>query len=220
MELQMIWRVLRRRWLLILIPMIVAAIWILPDFLSPSQTTSGGFTTSIRYSAAQEFNFPNRDGDYQDVWLASEFTVNAFTEWVRTSSFRNEVQNNLGGNLDLSPLVIQADNSRSVGVIYLSYPSAPELDVIAQSAQAVLRNTNQTYFPQLGGDPAQVTILDEPIITPAPAPLTNRFAPLIRLGVALVIGLGLGFLVEYLDQRILDREDLETSGIPVLISIP
>ena len=220
MELQIIWRVLRRRWLLILIPMIVAAILILPDFLSSSQTTSGGFTTNIRYSAAQEFNFPNRDGDYQDVWLASEFTVNAFAEWVRTSSFRNEVQNNLGGNLDLSPLVIQADNSRSVGVIYLSYPSAPELDVIAQSAQAVLQNANQTYFPQLGGDPAQVTILDEPIITPAPAPLTNRFAPLIRLGVALVIGLGLGFLAEYLDQRIHDREDLETSGIPVLISIP
>ena len=91
MELTLIIRILRRRWWLILIPVVIALIVAVPDFLNRGSAVSGGFTTQIRYSAAQQFNLPARDGDYQDVWLASELTVNAFTDWVRSGSFREEI---------------------------------------------------------------------------------------------------------------------------------
>ena len=92
MELLMIVRVLLRRWYLVLIPVVVAAVLVVPDMLGDGPAVSGGYTTTIRYTAAQTLEaIPDRQGDYQDVWLASELTVRAFTEWVRTGRFAEEV---------------------------------------------------------------------------------------------------------------------------------
>lgn len=220
MEFMLLIRVLRRRWWIILIPVVVAIILVIPSFLSSGSAVSGGFNTQIRYSAAQEFNLPERDGDYQDVWLASELTVNAFTDWVRSSSFRDEIQNELGTAIDLRPLGISADNARSIGVIYLSHTDRDALESVANTVIGVLVSRNQAYFPQLGGDPAQVTILEAPQILDAPPPLTNRFAPLIRVGVALIAGLFLAFAVEYFDPTVHHRDELTKLGLPIIASIP
>ncbi len=220
MELKLFWLMLRRRWWLILIPVVVVAVITLPDLFNRDVTVSGGFNTTIRYSAAQEFNLPNRDGDYQDVWLASELTVNAFTDWVRSSSFLSEIALDVGESIDLNQLGIAADNARSVGVIFLSYPSEDGLQQIAETAINVLVNRNQVYFPQLGGEPAQITLLDEPLITLAPPPIVNRLEPFIRIGIALIAGLMLAFLVEYIDKTIYNRDDLESQGFQVIATIP
>jgi len=220
MELILIIRVLLRRWWLILLPVIVAAIFVVPDFLDDGSAVSGGFATQIKYSAAQEDNL-DREGDYQDVWLASEFVVNAFTEWVRGNAFRRELETALAGeNIDLALMGISSDNERSIGVIDLSYPDDTGLQMIANAVMDVLQNRNQEYFPQLGGDPAQVTLLDTPVIVPQAPPLTNRFAPLIRLALALAGGIVLAFAVEYFDQTFHYRDEVEAIGLPVLTSIP
>ena len=221
MEIVLLIRILRRRWWLILIPVVIATILVIPSFLSNGSAVSGGFTTEIRYSAAQEFNLPERDGDYQDVWLASELTVNAFTDWIRSNRFRDEIQNGLSDTtIDLGALGIAADNARSVGVIYLSYPEQEKLESIANTVMLVLASRNQEYFPQLGGESAQVTILDEPQIASAPPPLTNRFAPLIRIAIALIVGLALAFVAEYFDQTIHHQDELDKLGLPTLARIP
>jgi len=221
MELVLLIRILRRRWWLILIPVIVATLIVIPSFLNSGSAVSGGFTTQIRYSAAQEFNLPQRDGDYEDVWLASELTVNAFTDWVRSNRFRDEIRNSLSDpNIDLGLMGIAADNARSVVVIYLSHPDEDALKSIANSVMLVLASRNQEYFPQLGGEPAKVTILDQPAIASAPPPLTNRFAPLIRIGMALFGGLLLAFAVEYFDPTIHHQDELNKLGLPILSSIP
>lgn len=221
MEIVLLIRILRRRWWLIVIPVMVATVLVIPSFFNSGSAVSGGFNTQIRYSAAQQFNLPERDGDYQDVWLASELTVNAFTDWVRSSSFREEVQTQLGDSpIELGLMGIAADNARSVGVIYLSYPEADGLATLSNTVISVLVNRNQAYFPQLGGDPAQVTILEQPTINAAPPPLTNRFAPLIRIGVTLIAGLFLAFAVEYFDPTVHHRDELEKLGLPIIASIP
>jgi len=221
MEIIGLLRILRRRWWLLLLPVMIVTILVIPDFLSSGSAVSGGFNTQIRYSAAQEFNLPQRDGDYQDVWLASELTVNAFTDWVRSNSFREELGNELSSNeIDMNLLGIAADNARSVGVIYLSHPDGDALDAVANAVITVLATENQAYFPQLGGDPAQVTILDEPVITPSPPPLTNRFAPLIRIGIALILGIALMFVAEYLDQTVHHQDELDKLGLNTIGSIP
>src|SRR5215510_1650504 len=92
MELMLILRMLRRRWWLVAVPTLIVAAVAIPDLLSSGRTAAGGFTTTIRYSAAQVLAaIPDRKGDYQDVWLASELAVNAMTDWVRTSSFVSEI---------------------------------------------------------------------------------------------------------------------------------
>src|SRR4051794_9886776 len=117
MELMLILRVLLRRWWLVLIPVVIVAIFVVPDFLR-NRGAAGGFTVTVRYSAAQVLNIPGRDGDYQDVWLASELAVNAMTDWVRTSSFVQEIKAETDRqNVTINPaaLGIAADNKRSVG---------------------------------------------------------------------------------------------------------
>jgi len=224
MELWLILRVLLRRWWLVLIPPLVVTAIVVPDFLRNRGAASGGFATVVNYSAAQVLEaIPGRDGDYQDVWLASELTVNALTAWVQTTSFKREVAAKLAGQgLEIDPfsLNIVGDNERSVGRLYISWPDEGQLPLIAQAALDVLQTRSGDYFPQLGQQPAQVTLLDEPVITPAPPPIVDRLGPFIRLGLAFIVGVGLAFLAEYLDPTVRDKSDVEALGLTVITSIP
>lgn len=214
-------RIVLRRWWLIVLPVVLAAVIAIPELISASNANTGGFTAQIRYSAAQNFNLPERDGDYTDVWLASEHTVDALTDWVRSSSYRDEIQTQLADQeATLDSLQVAADNVRNVGVIYFSHNNSESLRAIVDAALLVLTSRSQTYFPQLGGESAQVTILDQPTITAAPASLTNRLKPLIQLGIALLIGLALAFFAEFVDPTIYHQDDLRRLGMPLLGSIP
>jgi hypothetical protein len=223
MELINIARILLRRWWLIAIPVIITAVWAAPDILNRG-TTSAGFSTVIHYSAAQQPEaMPPRDGDFQDIWLASELTVNALTAWVQTGSFRQEIALKAAGNglqIDPAAIGIAADNERSIGQLFLSWPDAGQLAIIAQAALDVLAERNLVYFPQMGSAPAAVTILDEPSIVPSAPPLANRFAPFIRIGLGVLAGIGLAFLAHYLDPTLRRREDVEQLGLLVIASLP
>lgn len=223
MELIQIVRVLLRRWWLILIPVVIVAVFVVPDLLRPSPATSGGYSTTVRYTAAQELDVPGRDGDYQDIWLASELTVNALTEWVRTTRFRQEVADFAAGRgVEFDPLAlgIISDNQRSIGVLVLSWDDADQLSIIVNAAIEVMQTRAQDYFPQLEQQPARVTLLDEPVITAVPPSLPNRFAPFLRLAIGLGVGLVLAFLVEYLDRTLRRREEVEALGMRVIATIP
>lgn len=221
MEIAELFRVALRRWWLIVLPVVLAAVIAIPEFVRPSSAGQSGFNARISYSAAQIFNLPERGGDYTDVWLASEHTVDALTDWARSSSFRAEIQNQLAEtDAPLNSLNIAADNVRNVGAIYFSHSNSEALRQIVDAAMLVLTSRSQVYFPQLGGDSAQVTILDQSGVSAAPTPLTNRFSPLIRLGIACLIGLALAFFAEYVDQTIYHRDDLRQLGIPLLGSVP
>lgn len=217
MELIQVWRALRRWWWLILIPMVIAGVLALPSLRS---APGGGFSTSISYSAFQDYDaIPRVDGDYQDIWLSSELTVNALTEWVMGSRFKDEIAA-LVPDANLASLGIRGDNARSVGRIDLSYPDADGLQAISQAVVTVLSTRSQDYFAQLGGVPAAVTVLSQTPITPAPPPLPDRFGIVIRIGLGLAAGVGLALLAHYLDPFVRRREEVEALGLPVVGMIP
>jgi len=225
MELMLIIRVLLRRWWLVLIPVLITGAFAAYEFVSNRTVTSGGFSVTINYTAAHAANtvLPPRDGDYQDIWLASELTVNALTDWVKTSRFAEEVAQSAAAQsvqIDPAALAIISDNDRSIGRLTISWANDSELAVIVESVIEVLQTRSQAYFPQLGDQPAAVEILDEPRIVPVAPALVNRFAPFLRVGLGLLVGLGLAFLVEYLDPTLHRREELETLGLNVVASIP
>ena len=222
MELKLIGRILLRYWWLILIPTVVAGIVVAPSLLNRTAASFSNFTTLIIYSAAQEPEAqPPRDGDYQDIWLASELAVNALTAWVQTSSFRQEIEAAIDDpSIDLSLLGVAADNQRSVGQLFLSYPDAESLAAIAIAAVDVLKTRNRDYFPQVGAAPASVTVLSEPVIVPAPPPLADRFGPVIRVGLGFLAGLALAFLAHTIDPMLRRREEVESLGLKVIGTLP
>jgi capsular polysaccharide biosynthesis protein len=126
----------------------------------------------------------------------------------------------MGVEINPAALGIAADNERSIGQVFLSYPDAAALETITDATTEVLTTRNQAYFPQLGQAPADVVVLDEPVIAPQPPPLPDRFGPIIQLGLALLAGLGLAFLVEYLDPTLRHRDEVESLGLRVISSVP
>ena len=223
MELMRFFRILLRYWWLILIPVVITAAVSIPALLSGPAVT-GGFTIMIRYTAAQQLDaIPNRDGDFQDVWLASELTVNAFTDWIQSSSFKTQVvaeATTRGVEANPAALGLAADNERSIGQLFMSYPDAEALGVLAVAATDILRAESGATFPQLGGAPAQVTVLDDPVVVAAPPPLADRFGPLVRIALGLVAGVALALLAHYQDPLLRRRDDLEAIGVTVVGSIP
>jgi capsular polysaccharide biosynthesis protein len=225
MELILIIRVLLRRWWIVFIPFAIAAGFAAYEFVSNRAATSGGFAVTLRYTAAHALNttLPPRDGDYQDIWLASELTVNALTDWVKTSGFAEEVAQltaTEGLEIDLAALAIASDNDRSIGLLTLYWGDEAQLTTIMQAAIEVLQTRSQAYFPQLGDQPASIEIMDVPRIVPVSPALVNRFAPLLRVALGLLAGIALAFLVDYLDPTLRHREELEAMGLTVIASIP
>jgi capsular polysaccharide biosynthesis protein len=166
---------------------------------------------------------PRTDGDYQDIWRASELTVDAFTDWVRGSAFAQAVADEAAANgavVDPLALAISADNEGVVGRVYLSWANADELAAITDAAIRVLETRSQDYFAQLGGEPAAVTVLHRAPITPAPPPLTDRFGALLKIGIGALAGIGLALLAYALDPVLRHRDEIERLGFKIVGSIP
>ena len=224
MELIALWKMLIRRWYLILIPGLIALGFAVPDLRTPP---TGGFTTTVRISAAQA---PGQSSPtYEDFsympWLASEYLIDNLTIWVQTRSFGEEVASVLapqGIEVDPGAVAgsIAADNSRSVLALTIGWPDADQLQAIAAAAIEVLQTRNQAYFPQSAVEAPQVIALDEIAIAPAPPGLLTRFQPLVKVLLGLLAGLGIAALVESLDDSIHGRADLEDLGLAVVGEIP
>jgi hypothetical protein len=84
----------------------------------------------------------------------------------------------------------------------------------------VLTTQNAAALPQLGGENALLTQLDQPTVTQLPTGIRGRLELPLRLLLALLAGVGLALLVEYLDPTIRDRQELEEIGLDILGEIP
>jgi capsular polysaccharide biosynthesis protein len=235
MELRELWAVVVRRWWLIALPALVAAVLVLPmlgNVISPPVTYNAAvrFTVSQPPGGSGATGSAPSAGTFEDdsyiPWLTSEYAVVNLAGWMRTESFAREVAAVLAAQgLDLDPAAIQgainADAVRSIMTLYLSWPDAAQLERIAQAATQVLQERHQAYWPQLAAARAVVTALDTPRAAPGPASLADRLSPLFRILIGLVAGLGLAFLAEYLDTGIRTRQEAEsTLTLPVLAEIP
>ncbi|MBC7812681.1 MAG: hypothetical protein H7175_16110 [Burkholderiales bacterium] len=216
--------VLRRRWWLALIPVVVASILVVPGFLNRGPALSGGFTTVIRYSASHPLTSPTEPNNgYQDIWQASEWMVDTLAEWTLSNTFKQEIAQaaaERGLTIEAGALGVAADNENAVGQLFINWPDADQLATIAQVAIDVLQTRSSVYLPQLADQPAAVRVLGTPQIAPAPPPLVDRFGPFLRIGLGLLAGIGLAFLAEYLDPTLRRREQVEALGLPIIASIP
>jgi capsular polysaccharide biosynthesis protein len=144
------------------------------------------------------------------------------TDWVRSANFAHEVDSILAAQgLTISTHgMYAADNDRSLGQIFIQGNDPDQLKQIADAAVIVLQTRSGAYFPQLGDTPAEVTILETPMIFPIPPAIANRLRPVLQIALAVFAGIGLAFLAEYFDPFLRRREQLEGLGMSVIGSIP
>jgi capsular polysaccharide biosynthesis protein len=223
MELRRYWNIMRRRWLLVVVPIVVVlAIGILT--YRPAATS---FNAGVRFIVGQtpvEGDILRDEGRYYN-WLTSEYIVNGLTDWVRGGEFAVAVSELLADQgVDIPAYAIQgglaADNARSMLTLSLTYSDAEALAHMMDGVVSVLTADNAKALPQLGGETAVLTQLDQPVVNPMPSGVRSQLDLPLRLLLALMAGVGLALLVEYLDPTIRDRNEIQQLGLQILGEIP
>lgn len=223
MELRQLWNILRRRWALALIPAVIVLI----AGVATWRPAPPAYNAGVRFLVSQPPGPAAADFDEQRYynWLTSEYIVNGLTDWVRGGKFAEAVSTRLAAQgINVPPGAIQgglaADNARSMLTLSLTGGDPALLAAMMDGAIVVLTEDNAAALPQLGGETAVLTQLDEPVVNPIGAGIRSQLDLPLRVALALFAGAGLALLAHYVDPTVRDRAEAERAGLPVLGEIP
>lgn len=223
MELRQLWKIIRRRWALALIPAVI----VLAVGVAMWRPAPPAYNAGVRFIVGQPPGAAAAEFDEQRYfnWTTSEYIVNGLADWVRGGKFAEAVSKRLAAQgIDVSAGAIQGglavDNARSMLTVSLTAGDATQLEQMLGGVIAVLTEDNAGALPQLGGENALLTQLDEPVVNPIGAGIRGQLDLPLRVALALAAGLGLALLAHYLDPTVRDREEVARAGLAVLVEIP
>ena len=221
-------RIFHRRWLFMVIPaaiVLVAAVVTAETAVVPGPV----YNVGVRFLVAPPTIDPASDPDiisdeenryYQ--WLTSEYVVNGgMADWVNSIDFAERVTARIEADTgqQVDPLAlfgsISGDAIRSRLTLVINSGDRAVAEAAINAAIAVVLEESGDVIPHQTGDDAAVTLLDRPLVNEIAPPITGQLDLPIRIFVALVAGLLVGFLVEYFDPFIRSREEIEDM-MPVL----
>ncbi|MCL4298219.1 MAG: hypothetical protein KJ077_20955 [Anaerolineae bacterium] len=226
MELKQYWQIIwKRAWIPALLLVVVAIASLLTGQMPPPT-----YSTTMRFSVGvKPQELPDQfTYDSYYAWLSSEYLADDMTAIVSSQAFAADVNRRLaemGSPVQIPPGSISgvtiAEKQHRILRLNMSWGSAAELADIAQAIVRVMEEDSPKYLTQLGTAGALINVIDEPA-PPAvnPASLTQRLNLPVRLLLALAAGLALTFLLDYLDDSVRGRSELEALGIPVLAEVP
>lgn len=227
MELREYWTILRRRWW---IPLILAAlVGIFSAIqLQPWQPQPVSYAASLRMLVGVMPAGDAADTAYDPryyAWLTSEYLVDDFTEVVRSGLFAQNVSQRLAQQSITVPAgMIQGSaatgEQHRIITLSFSWPDQDQLAAIVDAAAAELSENATVYFQQLGTGGAGITLIDGPSISTVGPSLRQQLDLPLRVLLALAVGVGLIFLLDYLDTSVRDDKELVALGLPVLGQIP
>lgn len=223
MELRQLWKIIRRRWALALIPAVI----VLAAGLATYRPAPPVYNAGVRFLVGQTPGAAAAEFDEQRYfnWTTSEYIVNGLADWVRGGKFAEMVSKRLATQgIDIPAGAIQGglavDNARSMLTVSLTAGDATQLEQMLDGVITVLTEDNAGALPQLGGENALLTQLDEPVVNPISAGIRSQLDLPLRVALALAAGLGLALLAHYIDPTVRDREEVARAGLAVLGEIP
>ncbi len=223
MELRRYWTILRRYWLLALIP----AVLVLVAGLATWRPAPTVYNAGVRFLVGQSPGAAAAEFDEQRYynWLSSEYIVNGLTDWIRGGNFAAAVSRRLAARgIDAPAGLIQGglavDNARSMLTVSLTAGDPALLQQMLGGVVTVLTEDNAAALPQLGGERAVLIQLDEPVVNAIAPGLRSQLDLPLRVVLALAAGLGLALLAHYIDPTVRDRAELERLRLPVMAEIP
>ncbi|MGD2143505.1 MAG: hypothetical protein PVF54_03405 [Anaerolineae bacterium] len=222
MELRTYAKILMRRWWLAAAPVAVVMLYVVATYAPPA----ANYRVVMRFSAGTEPAGLSVDYDRYYPWLTSEYIANGLADIAETGSFAQAVAARLHEEgEDVAAAAVQGaivtDNAQSILVVYLTWPDPDQAVSVARAVTQELTQRSAAYYPQLDDLEPAVRPLDEPAPTPLPPSLrTQLTGPVIKIGLALFVGVGLAFLWHYLDPTVHEPDELEALGWEVLARIP
>ena len=224
MELRQYWRIVRKRlWIVIaLVAIVLVSSLVLRSRRRPLYQSSMRFTVAV-VPESKRGNYYTYDHYY--TWMASEYFVDELTEIVESEAFARAVSEELASRgLDLPAGALhgslRADRKHRILTVHLTWGDQAQLEEIANAAARVLQERSATFLGQLGTADADIRLIDPPVVVPAAQSLKERLDLPIRLFLALLAGVALTFLLDYLDDTVRDRAEVEAMGLSVLGEIP
>jgi capsular polysaccharide biosynthesis protein len=222
-ELRAYWTIFRRRWWIAALLTLATAFgaWL----LSPQVQGRHTATMRVLVSVPPEPKTGNYFGfDTYYSWLASEYLVDDFSEVVKSQRFADDIRAQLGQD-GVEGATIEglagAQKTHRVLTLKISGSSAEQVRRVAEAAQRVIETNAGSYFAQLAVNNARVSVIDPPVVGIEGGRNRNLLDIAIRTAVGAALGLGLVFLLHYLDTRLYETPEFEhVLRLPVLGEIP
>lgn len=226
MELRAYWRIVARRWWLpVGLAVLVGALTLLMQ--RPWQPRPVSYTASMRFNVGVK---PERipgvyTYDRYYTMLTSEYLVDDLGEIVRSQAFAAEVSRRLADEgIAVPPGAIGASTQpgklHRIMTVNVGGPNQEQIGAIANAIAATLTESSADFFSQFSADEADVRLIDPPVMGVVGRPAREQLDLPLRMLLAFLAGVGLAFLLDYLDRSVRGREDIEALGLPVLSEIP
>jgi capsular polysaccharide biosynthesis protein len=217
MELRQYWRIILRRWWLIAALVAIVLAVSLVTYSEPAPTYVATMRFAIGIEGDEPVSAVSGDGR-SDAWLASEYLADDLSEVLKGGDFAARISEQV--DFDVPAGAIFASREHRVMTVTITWQDRDQVQAIAEAVGAVVKDGGASYFPQLLGVEAKAVLIDGPGIGQAGRSLRDKLDLPIRLFVALVAGVALVFLWDYLDDTVRDRGEIEALGTPVLGEIP
>jgi capsular polysaccharide biosynthesis protein len=226
MELREYWRIVHRRWW---IPVVLALlVGILTLIIQqPWQPRPPSFTASMRFNVGiQPERIPGTyTYDRYYTMLTSEYLVDDLGEVVRSHVFAQAVSDRLADQGITVPAgaigsSTQPGKLHRILTVTVNWGNQAELQAIAEAIVTTMTESGASFFGQFSADEADIRLIDPPTIGVVGRPAREQLDLPLRVLLALAAGIGLVFLLHYLDNSVREKSELEQLGMAVLGEIP
>ncbi len=222
MELRAFWSVLVRwRWVVLLVTgAAVVASGVLAVIAPPGYKAQ----TMVSFSAPPATTPVTLPGfDEQNRLLSSEQVVDDFTKIVPTYGFAQGVAKRL--TFPMEPNQLQKvwtvkRQAHHLLSIEASAPTEQQAVELAKAAADEISTNGQNYYKNLNSSDLAVAVPDPAHSEGLSGRLLDILFVVARIISGLIVGMGLAFLFNYLDDRINSVDDAEALGLRVIGVIP
>ncbi len=227
MELRDYWSILRRRWWLPLLLALLVGV-ISAAQLRPWQAAPPTYNASLQLLVSV---LPPENADattydpYYFAALTSEYLVDDLSELVRGELFAREISERLAAEgIDIPAGAISGssftgDLHRFVNLT-IAWPDEAQAQAIISAAADEIQQDGGDYLRQLAALESEIVITNGPTVSAVGPGLRSQIDLPLRVLLALLVGIGLVFLLDYLDASVRDRREVERLGLTVLGEIP
>lgn len=197
--------------------------WILRAPPAPQYTASVRFTIGVSAPPAEKVS------GYDPIltaYQASEYIRDDFVEVIRSDVFVDDVNAQLartgvsGVTVSKGNISGAVEKQRRLMSLSVSWSNPEQAQKILEAAIRNLSENNAKYFAQLGSLGATIAVIDKPLVSRVGPSLREQLDIPIRVVLALLAGIALAFILDYLDTSIRDARDAEALGLRVLGEIP